>query len=82
MIRVSGTTDGPEAAAARELCRILVLSWPWVEHDSRATVEVVAGVQCHGQSTRDLDVVLFATFPSPRGSSRSLTSSVVGITGG
>lgn len=64
MIRVSGTSEGPEAAAARELCRILLQSWPWVEHDSRATVEVVAGVQCHGQSTRDLDVVLFATFPS------------------
>src|SRR5579885_994228 len=64
MIRVSGTTEGPEANAARDLCRIVLASWPWVEHDPQAAIEIVAGVQCHGQSTRDLDIVLLATFPS------------------
>jgi hypothetical protein len=63
MIRVSGTTEGPEADAARELRRILLASWPWVENDPQATVEIVAGVQCHGQLTRDLDVVLLASLP-------------------
>jgi AAA domain len=62
MIRVSGTTEGPEADAARELCRIVLASWPWVEHDPQTVIELVAGVQCHGQSTRDLDVVLLASF--------------------
>lgn len=64
MIRVSGTTEGAEANAARELCRILIASWPWVEQDAQAAVEIVAGVQCHGQSTRDLDIVLLAMLPS------------------
>jgi len=64
MIRVSGATEGPEANAARDLCRMVLASWPWVEHDPHTTVEIVAGVQCHGQSTRDLDIVLLATLPS------------------
>jgi hypothetical protein len=34
-----------------------------VERDAQAVVEVVAGVQCHGQATRDLDVVLLASLP-------------------
>lgn len=64
MIRVGGTTEGPEADAAQELRRIILASWPWVEQDPQAHVEIVAGVQCHGQSTRDLDIVLIATLPS------------------
>src|SRR6185312_1242755 len=63
MIRLSGSTDGPEADAARRLAEVVHLSWPWAETDPDTKVEIIAGVQCHGQSTRDLDLVLLARFP-------------------
>jgi hypothetical protein len=63
MIRIMGSTEGPEAAAARQMRDAILASWPWVETDPGASVEIIAGVQCHGQLTRDLDVVLLAVFP-------------------
>jgi hypothetical protein len=64
MIRIHGSSEGLEATAAVQLRDMIVRAWPWVETDAAASVDIVAGVKCHGQaSTKDLDIVLLATFP-------------------
>jgi hypothetical protein len=65
MIQVLGSQDGREAEAARALRDIVLASWPWVETDARASVSIVAGVKCHGQKRRDIDLALLATFAEP-----------------
>jgi hypothetical protein len=62
MIQLLGSHEGREAEAARALHDLILASWPWVEKDSRAAVSLVAGVKCHGQRRRDVDIVLLATF--------------------
>jgi hypothetical protein len=64
MIRIHGVSDGLEAVAAGQLRDMIVRAWPWVEADAAASIDIVAGVKCHGQAaTKDLDIVLLATFP-------------------
>jgi len=65
MIQLLGSQEGREAQAARDLRDILVASWPWVEKEKRVAISLVAGVKCHGQKRRDLDIVLLATFVDP-----------------
>ncbi|MCI0457342.1 MAG: AAA family ATPase [Gemmataceae bacterium] len=65
MIQLLGSQEGREAEAARDLHEIILASWPWVEKDDRAAVSLVAGVKCHGQKRRDVDIVLLATFGEP-----------------
>src|SRR5262245_40117116 len=64
MIRLHGSIEGLEGVAAQQLRDLIVRAWPWVETDPAASVDIVVGVKCHGQAaTKDLDVVLLATFP-------------------
>src|SRR6185437_14215165 len=60
-----GSQDGREALAARDLRGVILASWPWVEKDKKAEISLIAGVQCHGQKPRDVDIVLLATFADP-----------------
>ncbi len=55
--------DTPESAAAVKLRELILRAWPWVEGDPQAQIEIVPGVKCHGQSTRDLDIVLLGYLP-------------------
>src|SRR5262245_26096442 len=64
MIRIHGVVDGLEGGAARQLADMLRRAWPWAENDAMTSVDLVVGVKCHGQSTKDLDVVLLASFPT------------------
>jgi hypothetical protein len=65
MIQLLGSQEGREAQAARDLRGVILASWPWVEKDTKAAVSIIAGVKCHGQKPRDVDVVLLATFADP-----------------
>ena len=57
MIRVVGGEDGTsELEAARELAAKISTEWADLGKSFRATL--VAGMQCYGQRTRDIDVVL------------------------
>jgi hypothetical protein len=66
MIRISGSTEGPERQAAELLATMAREAWPWADDDPSARLEFVVGVQLHNQTTRDLDVVLFARLPIER----------------
>ncbi len=65
MLQLLGSQEGREAEAGRALRDIILASWPWVETDARVSVSIVAGVKCHGQKRRDIDLVLLATFDEP-----------------
>src|SRR3954471_23077823 len=65
MIQVHGIAEGLEGMAAQQLRDLIVRAWPWVETDTGTAINLVAGVKCHGQAaTKDLDLVILATFPS------------------
>jgi hypothetical protein len=65
MIQLLGSQEGQEALAARDLRGVILTSCPWVEKDKNAAISLIAGVQCHGQKPRDVDIVLLATFDAP-----------------
>src|SRR6266404_4016913 len=62
MIHLLGSTEGREAEAARDLRGLILESWPNAAKDERVTIHIIAGVKCHGQKRRDLDLVLLAAF--------------------
>lgn len=62
MIRLLGSMEGSEGEAARTLRELILESWPWVENDSGTEIHIIAGVKCHGQPVRDLDLVLLGHF--------------------
>lgn len=62
MIEILGNNEGSEFEAAVRLRDMLLESWAWVENDQSSNVKIIAGVQCHGQSPRDLDIVLLGSF--------------------
>lgn len=62
MIFVSGNTEGAEAEAANTLRKLIIESWPWMESDLKSEIHIIAGVKCHGQVLRDLDLVVFGQF--------------------
>lgn len=65
MIQVHGIAEGLEGLAALQLRDLIVRAWPWVETDTGTSIDLVAGVKCHGQpATKDLDLVILATFSS------------------
>lgn len=58
MISLLGSTEGSEGEAARALRQLILDSWPWADEDPRTEIYVIAGVKCHGQPVRDLDMVV------------------------
>jgi hypothetical protein len=62
MIELLGSKEGREYKAALKLCDLLLESWPWLETDPHSDAKIIVGVQCHGQSHRDLDIVLLGSF--------------------
>lgn len=60
MIVVLGTEGSREYEAALELRDMIVRTWPCVEHDEAHDVRIIAGAKCHGQDTRDIDLLLLA----------------------
>ncbi len=62
MIRLLGSMEGSEGEAARTLRQLILESWPWAEADSETEIYSIAGVKCHGQPVRDLDLVVLGHF--------------------
>jgi hypothetical protein len=63
MIRVVGCDTGPEADAARDMRDGVLKAWPWVESDPSAMILLIPNVQCHGETPRDIDLVVLASLP-------------------
>jgi hypothetical protein len=63
MITIIGSRGTPEYAAAEEIGAKFRHAWPWIENDSNSIVVLICQVQCHGQTPRDLDLVLIAHLP-------------------
>lgn len=62
MIRLLGSMEGSEGEAARTLRQSILESWPWAEDDPGTEIHIIAGVKCHGQPVRDLDLVVLGQF--------------------
>src|SRR5262245_58358780 len=62
MIRLLGSTDGSEGDAARTLRQLMLESWPWAADDPDTEIYIITGIKCHGQSVRDLDLVVLGRF--------------------
>ena len=60
MLCVVGAEGTSEHAAALALRDLIAAAWPSVADDPRHQVTLVANAKCHGQRTRDLDVLLIA----------------------
>jgi hypothetical protein len=66
MITVIGENGQPEFEAAETLRDLFVASWPFIKNDPDSSVIILSGVQCHGQSPRDLDLVLLVRLAERR----------------
>jgi hypothetical protein len=62
MIRLLGSMEGSEGEAARTLRQLILESWPWAEDDPDTEIHIITGVKCHGQTVRDLDLVVLGRF--------------------
>lgn len=61
MISIVGVSETAEHLAAKSLEKAIVVSWPWIATSERSNVVLIPNVQCYGQQTRDLDLVVLAT---------------------
>jgi hypothetical protein len=66
MISILGCDDGPEADAAKQIQQAILKAWPWVETEPATTIFLVPNVQCHGETPRDIDLVVLASVPADR----------------
>lgn len=62
MIQVTGAEGTAEHDAAVALRDLIVQTWPQVTGDPNCHIHLIAGAKCHGQATRDIDVLLLAWF--------------------
>jgi hypothetical protein len=63
MIEVYGEAGTPEHDAALKLSQVITSAWPWAAASDEAIIAIVPSVQCYGQTTRDIDIVLLAWVP-------------------
>lgn len=63
MISIMGCEEGPEVDAAKHIKTAILKAWPWIEIDSNAVMYLIPNVQCHGETPRDLDLVILASLP-------------------
>lgn len=61
MIQVIGADETHEYEAALTLRDLIVQRWPGVADDPAHDIRIVAGAKCHGQSPRDIDIILLAS---------------------
>ena len=66
MISIVGCDEGPEADAARQIRDAIRRAWPWIDEETAAEVYLIPNVQCHGESVRDIDLVLLASISADR----------------
>lgn len=57
-----GAEDTAEHAAAITLRDLIAAAWPLVAEQPTHDVRIVAGAKCHGQTVRDIDLLLLASF--------------------
>ena len=65
MIQIIGSEGTSEYQAAVDLRREIEKEWPSVVNDKNNVIYLVVGVQCHGQQTRDVDLLLLAELDPP-----------------
>lgn len=65
MIRVFGASNSSEYKAALQLQELFLAEHPSIRGSNKHRVAIIAGAKCHGQTVRDLDVVLLANFDPP-----------------
>lgn len=63
MITIVGCDEGSEADAAKQLRQAILKAWPWAEADPSAVIYLIPNVQCHGETPRDIDLVVLASLP-------------------
>lgn len=66
MIEIFGVTEGDEYAAAKELERRLLNTWPDLARSKTDVVRMFVGLKLHGQQVEDLDLVVIGSFDEPR----------------
>ena len=66
MISIVGCDEGSEADAARQLKLAVLKAWPWIEDEPAAAFYLIPNVQCHGETPRDIDLVILASLPPER----------------
>ena len=66
MISIVGCDEGPEADAARQIRDAIRKAWPWIDEKTAPEVYLIPNVQCHGESVRDIDLVLLASMSSDK----------------
>ncbi|PDW04643.1 hypothetical protein [Candidatus Viridilinea mediisalina] len=59
MIRIIGAEGSEEFSAAQRLRDLIVEAWPGVDTDQHDDIRIVAGAKCYGQTTTDIDLVVF-----------------------
>lgn len=66
MIIVVGCDEGPEMDAANQLRQAILKAWPWADNDPTARIHLIPNVQCHGETPRDIDLVILAVVSPDR----------------
>jgi len=59
MISIIGPEGTPEYNYACRLRDLILTEWSGVDEDALDDIRIVAAVKCHGQSTTDIDMVVF-----------------------
>lgn len=62
MIHLFGADGTQEYEAALDLRQRILESWPEIENHPLNRITIMAGVQCHGQKVRDIDLILLGHF--------------------
>ncbi len=60
MLNVLGHSDSEESKAADTLKSAIELAWPWIKDSEASSITLIPNVQCYGQQTRDIDLVVLA----------------------
>ena len=66
MIRIIGPEGTAEYRAACALRDLIIAAWPGVDAEELADIRLVAGAKCYGQTTTDIDLVVFVLLAKPR----------------
>jgi hypothetical protein len=62
MIRIVGPLDTSEYEAALALRKLITQAWPNIIEDPIHNILIIAGAKCHGQLTRDIDLLVLGSF--------------------